>query len=362
MLSILRTFLEIAKIYSPSGQEREIAKYILNIVKDYVDDAYIDDVGNVIAIKGRGRPIIWLHAHMDTIPIKPRIQIFDDRFVGSCIADDKAPLTSMLFALIESEENNCKIVFTGVVEEETTSRGSKFLVKCVKDGVIEKPDGVIIGEPTGIDKIVYTYRGSTKIRILSKAKGGHASTPISSSNPILKVFEVYEKLVEILDAGNEYNKISLVPTIFRSGEIPNQIPTFAEMILDVRIPPGKLCREILEKVNSIEYIDDTSKTWIELDECIDPVQVDIMNPMARAITRAIIKILGKTPIPAKKWGTSDMNIIAEICKNIIAYGPGEHETLHTEEEVVYIRDLENAVRVYKEAIREFMKIYRTTEK
>ncbi len=361
-IDLLKTFIDIAKIYSPSGREQELAKYILNIVKEYSDDAYIDNVGNVIAIKGSGRPIIWLHAHMDTIPTEPRVEIYQDKIVGSGIADDKAPLTCMLKTFIEIENFKGKIVFTGVVEEETTSRGSINLVKDVEEKILEKPDGVIIGEPTGIDKIVYTYRGSLKIRIISKARGGHASTPISSTNPILKIYEIYQKIFKILDAGYEYNKVTIVPTVVKSSEVPNQIPKYAEMILDVRIPPKLKCSDIIEKIRDIKDVDSTSKTWLEYYECVDPVQVDIMNIMARALTRAIIKILGRSPIPAKKWGTSDMNIIVKICNNIIAYGPGEHETLHTDEEVVYIRDLEYAVKIYSEAIIEFEKLYRSLEK
>ncbi len=351
----LKIFLDIANIYSPSGNERELANYIVKFLRDHVDEVYIDDVGNVIAIKGRGRPIIWLHAHMDTIPIRPRVRKINDLIIGPGVADDKAPLTAMVLAIAFSDPK-CRVVFPGVVEEETSSRGSINLVKSVNEGSLEKPDGVIIGEPTGIDRIVYVYRGSTKIRIVSKARGGHASTPIASSNPILKIYEMYRKIYEILEAGEEYSKISLVPTIVRGGEVLNQIPTFAEMFIDVRIPPGRSCNEVISKICDLELKDDTSRTFVETYECIDPVQVDITNPMARAVTRAIVKILGKTPTPAKKWGTSDMNIIVKICRNIIAYGPGEHESTHTEEECVKLSDLYNAVKIYEKAIEEFVQL------
>ncbi|NPA22849.1 MAG: M20/M25/M40 family metallo-hydrolase [Crenarchaeota archaeon] len=350
--TVVKVFLDIARIYSPSGHERELAGFICNFLRDYVDDVYIDDVGNVIAVKGSGRPVVWLHAHMDTIPIRSEVKILKDMIVGPGVADDKAPLASMMLAVAETEPK-CRVVFTGVVEEETTSRGSLHLVESVKNGSLDAPDGVIIGEPTGIDRIVYVYRGSTKMRIVSNARGGHASTPIASSNPILKIYEMYRKLYEILEAGEEYSKISLVPTIVRGGEVPNQIPTHAEMLIDVRIPPGRTCRDVLSKASKLELRDDTSKTYVETYECIDPVQVDIMNPMARAVVRSIVKILGRSPSPAKKWGTSDMNIIVRICRNIIAYGPGEHESTHTDEECVKIEDLYNAVKIYERSIEEF---------
>ncbi|NPA99802.1 MAG: M20/M25/M40 family metallo-hydrolase [Crenarchaeota archaeon] len=353
--TVFRLFLDIANIYSPSGNERELANYIVKFLKDHVDDVYVDEVGNVIAVKGSGRPVIWFHAHMDTIPIRPRVRVMNDLVIGPGVADDKAPLTAMILALAFSNPK-CRVVFTGVVEEETTSRGSLHLVKSVTEGLLERPDGVVIGEPTGIDRVVYVYRGSTKFRVFSRARGGHASTPIASSNPILKIYEMYRKIYELLDAGEEYSKISLVPTIVRGGEVLNQIPTFAEMFIDVRIPPRYSCSEVTSKVRGLEIVDETSRTEIEIYECIDPVQVDIMNPMARAVIRAITKVLGRSPTPAKKWGTSDMNIIVKICRNIIAYGPGEHESTHTEEECVKLTDLYNAVKIYEKTIDEFLQL------
>ena len=349
----LKVLIDLCKIYSPSGREQGVAKYLYNLLRDYVDEVFIDDAGNVIAVKGRG-PTIMLHAHMDTVPGNFAVEVHEDRILGLGVADDKASLAAFTCTLANVDPP-CRVVFAAVVEEETTSRGSLYLVNEIESGSIPRPDAIIVGEPTGIDRIVYAYRGSAKIVIKSRARGGHASTPIASSDPILKVYELYRLISEILGAGLRYDTITLTPTVIHCGDAPNKIPTYCEMIVDVRIPPGRSCLD-LNAVKNVELKDETSRTWIELHDCIEPVVVSISNKAARAITRAIIEVLGRSPTPARKWGTSDMNILIRITRDIIAYGPGQHETTHTEYECVYFDEYLKSIEIVKRALTHFVKL------
>ncbi len=352
--SRLKVLIDLCRIYSPSGREQEVARYLHDLLREYSSEVFLDDVGNVIAIKGRG-PTLMLHAHMDTIPGRLDVKVLDDRIIGLGVADDKAPLAAFACAFMEADDTPCRIVYVGVVEEETTSRGSLRLVEEILQGQIPRPDAIIIGEPTGIDRIVYAYRGSTKLLIRSRARGGHASTPIASSNPILKVYELYKMLCEVLGAGNRFDTITLVPTVIHCGDAPNKIPESCEMIIDVRIPPGRTCNDVLQ-VGKMELRDETSRTWVETGECIEPVVVHIANKAARAVTRAIVDTLKRSPLPARKWGTSDMNIMVNVTRDIIAYGPGQHETTHTETECVYFSEFNIAIDIIKRAFIHFAKL------
>ncbi|WP_243675641.1 M20/M25/M40 family metallo-hydrolase [Vulcanisaeta distributa] len=93
--------------------------------------------------------------------------------------------------------------------------------------------------------------------------------------------------------------------------------------------------------------------------CTEPVEVSINNTSARAVSRAIIKVLGKGPTPpARKWGTSDMNDLALLTKNMVAYGPGDGAYSHSFEEYIFVEDYLRAIDIYKQAIVEFMNIYK----
>ncbi|UYP00298.1 M42 family metallopeptidase [Oceanotoga sp. DSM 15011] len=58
----------ITEIYSPSGREDKVREFIINEIKDYVDDIKIDKLGNLIAIKkGQSDKTILFDGHMDEI-------------------------------------------------------------------------------------------------------------------------------------------------------------------------------------------------------------------------------------------------------------------------------------------------------
>lgn len=67
---------KICGTYGPSGREKTIAKVIENEIKDYVDEVYTDNLGNLIAHKkGTGKKIM-VSTHMDSIGLA--ITFIDD--------------------------------------------------------------------------------------------------------------------------------------------------------------------------------------------------------------------------------------------------------------------------------------------
>ncbi len=64
MDTLLKKLLMVSGV---SGFEKEVAGIMLSELKKYSDSAYIDDFGNVIAVKGKGKKKIMIAAHMDEI-------------------------------------------------------------------------------------------------------------------------------------------------------------------------------------------------------------------------------------------------------------------------------------------------------
>lgn len=58
---------KITSIYGPSGQEQDVASYIMEEIKDYVDEITVDKLGNVIARKKGDGPKLMVAGHMDQI-------------------------------------------------------------------------------------------------------------------------------------------------------------------------------------------------------------------------------------------------------------------------------------------------------
>ncbi|WP_069808139.1 M20/M25/M40 family metallo-hydrolase [Vulcanisaeta thermophila] len=348
----IKMLMEALSIYSPTGNEHEFAKFLYEFMNSQGVDVKIDDVGNVIATRGLGKPTLWLHAHMDTVPGMLEVRRVGDKVIGRGASDDKGPLMAMVFALLETRVVKGTVVFTGVVHEEGDSLGTKFLIN---SAVAPRPDGIIVAEPTGVNKVVTKYRGGVKAVIRVSTRGGHASNPDLDSNAIIKAWEIYRELSTALRSGTSYENFLVTPTMMQCGEAENVIPSRCQLTLDIRIPPGRTCSDVAKAVNDVlsNHRDGVS---IELRPCTEPVEVDINNPAVRAVSRAIIKTLNQRPILARKWGTSDMNELVALTRNLVAYGPGEGFFSHSEEEFVRVDDYLNAIKIYRNSILEFMNI------
>lgn len=60
---------KLTQIWGPSGNEEEICDFIENEIKDYVDEVYRDNLGNLIAHKKGEGPRVMFDAHTDEIGI-----------------------------------------------------------------------------------------------------------------------------------------------------------------------------------------------------------------------------------------------------------------------------------------------------
>ena len=350
----LKLLMEALNTYSPTGGEHELAEFLTELLTMNGFEARIDDVGNVIAVRGNGEPILWLHAHMDTVPGFIEVRREGDKVIGRGASDDKGPLMAMMIAFMESELRRGTLVLTAVVHEEGDSLGTRHLIT---GNHVPRPIGIIVGEPTGIDKVVTKYRGGTKLEVNVRTRGGHASNPDLDSNSILIAMNVYREIWNALMAGTSYENFLVTPTMINCGEAENMIPSNCRLILDVRIPPGKSCRDI-EGVVDVLRSKYGEVVTINTRWCTEPVEVSVNNVSARAVSRAIIKVLGRGPVLARKWGTSDMNDLAVLTGNIVAYGPGDGAFSHSLEEYILIDDYLKAIDIYKQAVIEFMNIYK----
>ena len=92
-IELLRDALSL---YSPSRSEATLA----NLIRDKCvnelgfEQVNIDNVGNIIAIKGTGKPSILLCGHMDTVPGPVPVRIEDGYIYGRGASNAKSPLVA----------------------------------------------------------------------------------------------------------------------------------------------------------------------------------------------------------------------------------------------------------------------------
>lgn len=246
---ILNTFLDLVKIDSPSGCEKEVAKYIIGYFKKINIAVRTDGCGNVIAVvSGIGNPL-FLSAHMDTVEpgrgVKPIIKGDVIKTDGTTVlgADDKAGITAILEAVKYLKAHNIKhrsleIVFTK--EEETTFRGALKL----NFEKLKARQGIIIDScnPLGYILTASPYVYQIEIRVVGKSahsgiepeKGINAIAIVARAISQLKIGRINKSTTTNIGIVNGGSAVNAVPeTVIIKAEARSHNPKEAQEQIDL---------------------------------------------------------------------------------------------------------------------------------
>ena len=340
------------KEYTPSRAEASLA----NLIKDKSIDELgfektnIDNVGNVIATKGSGRPVILLCGHMDTVPGRIPVRMENGYLYGRGASDAKSSLIAMLLAASEFPKQRGTIIFAGVVDEEGNATGIKELVRS-KSAI----DYAIFGEPSGISNITIAYKGRFAFRLTCDVgTSAHASAPWLAKNSIEEVYDFWQAIqLEIgrLDSGSDKSsKVTCSLTEISGGSSHNVTPQKCKITVDIRIPTTNTSRKIQELVASIVKevsIKKNVRATYRIEDMTEPFEADHTSPLVRALSLSIIDVCRKRPILLRKTGTGDMNILGNAFRiPVVTYGPGDPHSSHTIDERISIAEYISSIEVY----------------
>ena len=340
------------KEYTPSRAEASLA----NLLKDKsinelgFEKTNIDNVGNVIATKGSGRPVILLCGHMDTVPGRIPVRIENGYLYGRGASDAKSSLIAMLLAASEFPKQRGTIIFAGVVDEEGNATGIKELVRS-KTTI----DYAIFGEPSGISNITIAYKGRFAFRLTCDVgTSAHASAPWLAKNSIEEVYDFWQaiqlKIGRLDSRSDNSNKVTCSLTEISGGSSHNVTPQKCKITVDIRIPTTNTSRKIQELVASIVKevsIKKNVRATYRVEDMTEPFEADHTSPLVRALSLSIIDVCRKRPILLRKTGTGDMNILGNAFRiPVVTYGPGDPHSSHTVDERISIAEYISSIEVY----------------
>ncbi len=226
-------------VATPSHEDVAAMRALLvETLSDAGHDPSVDDVGNVIATRHTGfaGPHLVLNTHLDTVP--PHVPCERDGDVvrgrGSC--DAKGPLAAFVDAFCAAALARGELTLAVSPDEETSQFGGERLAEAVS------PDGVIVGEPTGLDVCV-AARGSFGGHVTVVGESAHASDPESGRNAISAVGPLVDALARFdEECGPGVHEVLgapvLSPTRVQGGGPLNQIPAECTVSFDRRsVPP-----------------------------------------------------------------------------------------------------------------------------
>ncbi len=367
--------IKCIKFYSPSGKETQYANFLKKFLEERGFEVKKDKKRNLIAEKGSGRPILFLASHLDTIPGKLKVYEKDGKIFGRGAVDCKPSLAAIVFALANLDFEKLKVgkvIFAGIVKEETSLEGMEEIFK---SDIL--PDYSVFGEPTNSDRICYAYKGRLWITVKVSTDTGHVASSWNYTNAVEVCLEIWNhiKLISedlsaysraVLEEADFFNSIIANLTRITGGEIANCVPAECEMDIDIRFPPTIKADSIIDILNFFIKKLKTKYEYsinIDIKSKIEAYELDQGNMLIGALRWAIFQSTDKKPVLIKKTGTTFSNMIANHYKiPVITYGPGDPKLEHTNDEYIEIEDFIQAIETYQKFIPKLKEMYDKSKK
>lgn len=356
-------------IYSPSGKEEHISLFLADEMKKLGFKVHRDQVGNVIGEIGEGSPVVLLCGHMDTVEGEIPIRVEDGKLYGRGSVDAKGPLAAMIVAASNFAEGNFpgKILVVGVVDEEGSGKGIQHFVE---EGI--QPDFAIFGEPSGLEKVVFGYKGILTVKVTVETPSGHSAAPWLFDNAIEKAMDFWKQINKLHLREEKlksrfYSITSCLTGIKGGNTSASFIPSYCEILVQLRIPPQltpeQVFEEVMRKIDRYKATNPKVTVTVETVDVAKAFEADRRSVIVRALAWGIRKTTLNYASFSRKTGTGDMNVLGNTLKiPVVTYGPGDSRLDHTPNEHIDIQEYLDSIEVLKKTLTKlpnFAKRHRT---
>ena len=363
-LELAKTLIARRSLTPDDAGCQEILIERLEILGFHIERMRFGFVDNFWARRGKSGPLIVFAGHTDVVPSGPEESwysppfeptIRDGLLYGRGAADMKTSLAAFITAIeafIESHpdhEGSIALLITSD-EEGVAIDGTVRVVDALKARG-EKINYCIVGEPTSNklvgDMIKNGRRGSLSGKLTVKGIQGHIAYPHLVKNPIHMAAPAIAELAStVWDNGNEY----FPPTSWQISNInggtgaTNVVPGTVDILFNFRFSTASTEQGLKERVH--EILDRHNLTYDLEWELSGKPYLTPKGNLVDAISSAIHKSYGIIPELSTTGGTSDGRFIADICPQVIEFGP-LNATIHKLNECVGVADIEPLKLAYQ---------------
>lgn len=329
------------------------------------------NVTNLWARKGTARPLVVFAGHTDVVPTGPLDQWHSHPFVptqrngklyGRGAADMKTSIAAMIVAVEEFTSahpaHKGSIAFLITSDEEGPATDGTVVVCDKLKARGEELDYCIVGEPTSSeqlgDVVKNGRRGSMSGKLIVKGVQGHIAYPQLAKNPIhLAAPALAELAAEKWDDGNEY----YLPTSWQMSNIhggtgaTNVIPGEVVIDFNFRFSTASTVEGLQQRVHAIlnKYDFEYELKWtIGGRPFLTP-----RGELSDAITAAIKAETGLDADLSTTGGTSDGRFIAQICPQVIEFGP-PNGSIHKIDEHIELRYIDPLKNIYRRTLENLL--------
>jgi len=294
------------------------------------------------------RPVLMLNSHHDTV--RPVASYTRDPFsadiedgkiygLGSNDAGASGVTLASTFLDLKDIPNlpvNLMLAITAAEEVMGENGMRAFLPHLDRIGLT--PDMVIVGEPTGMQPAI-AERGLLVLDAVTDGKSGHAARN-EGINAIYRAMEDIDRLRNFSTPkiSGTLGPIKVSVTMINAGTQHNVVPDKCTFVVDVRTTDAYTNEQTVEMLR-------------------DAMKWTVLTPRSTRVHASVISLSHPIVVAATSLGlepfisptTSDMALLHGI--DSLKIGPGLSSRSHTADEFVHISEINDALHIYPEIIR-----------
>ena len=326
-----------------------------------------DGVNNLWARRGSRAPVLCFAGHTDVVPPGPldgwqsppfEPTLRDGRLYGRGAADMKTSLAAFVtaierFVATQPDHHGSIALLLTSDEEGIATHGTVKVVEALAARG-ERMDYCIVGEPTSVrtlgDMIKNGRRGSLSGTLRVHGRQGHVAYPQLARNPVHELAPALAELAATQwDEGNE----SFPPTTWQVSNIHagtganNVIPGECEVWFNFRFASVSSEASLRERVHAVldRHGLDYTLDW----HLSGRPYLTGRGRLVEAVSASIRHCVGVETELSTTGGTSDGRFIADICNEVVEFGP-VNATIHQLNECVELTAIESLSAIYEQTL------------
>src|SRR3990172_8073067 len=377
MVRFLRDMVAIPSESAEEGPVIDRIKKEMEAVGAF-DRVWTDGLGNLlgqVGKPGRGKKLIAIDAHVDTVGVGERSEwkhdpykgkVADGKVWGRGAGDQEGAIPAMVYAArilrdlkVDMSDFSLLLTFT-VMEEDCDGLCWQYIVN--EDKI--RPDVVVVTDSTNCC-ILRGHRGRMEIGVTAKGKSCHGSMPEKGDNAVYKVAKVtieIEKLNKRLKSDPFLGK-GTITVSYVDCKTPSlcAVPGQAYIHLARRLTVGDTKKSAVAevkgaikragveaKVEVLRYARPSYTGLVYQTEKYFPMWCEPEESLpVRAAVKTHHAVLGKAPT-VHRWtfSTNAVSIAGMFGIPCVGFGPAAENVAHTVNDSVPIEHLVNCAAFY----------------
>lgn len=280
--------------------------------------------------------------HIDVVPADEYQFKYDGVYIKGRGSFDMKGSVAVCLKLLEEFNTSKKVGLFITSDEEIAGYCAQQLLEIYKVAFAIVPDG-------GKDlQVVQEEKGQLQLKVSIKTKSAHASQPYNGENAIVKLYEVYQKLIKkypLPKSSVEY-KTSVNLSLIEGGEALNSVAENASMVLDIRHTSDNSKEEIMDFIKKIN-----PALKVEIIHAGSLFKTNLDDENVKKYLEISEKVTGEKVVIVSSEATSDAIYFSDRNIPTILTNP-VGDFAHAKDEYIEAASLLQLYKIWKEMLKE----------